>query len=142
MSSALAKGLGRHAFPFTWFLGINSVVLWGYGDFAVSALRAQSFYFFLVSSLDAFSIAWAYGSVAYVAVLHISHKLRRRRAGVINYLVSFLGGCVLAICLLVPRFLRAFLARVWQDVLLGAVAWALTMGVFAVLALQMWRVTG
>ena len=144
VSSALAKGLGRRAFPFAWFVGINSALLWGYGDFAVSALRGQSFYFFLVSSLDAFSTAWAYGCVVYVAVLHISHKLRRRRAGVMNYFVSFLGGCGLAISLLVPRLLRPFLERVLQDVLLGAVAWAATMGVFAVLALQlqMWRVTG
>ena len=142
VSLALERGLGRHAFPYPWCMGISSCVCWGYVDFAVSALRAQDIYYLLVFSLDALSVAFLYCSLAYVTLLYLCHKLRRRRPGVINYLVSILGGCVLAICLVVPRFLRPFLARALQDVLLGTVAWAATMSVAAVLILKTWRVTG
>ena len=142
VSYALEKGLGTSAFPYSCCFGIFSCLCWGYGDFAISALRAQDTYYFLACSLDAFAIPWAYCSLAYLSLQYLCHKLRRRRPGVMNYLVSFLGGCVLTICLVVPRFLRPFLARAFQDVLLGTVAWAGIIPVAAVLVLQMWRVTG
>ena len=137
VSFALAKGLGRHAFPFKWFLGINSVLLWGYGDFALGALRAHDVYFFWVILTDVFAIPFAYGSLMYIICLYLAHTLRRRRT-CMDFLVSMLGGFVMLTCVLMPHILRHMLVAALQDQLLACGLWAFTMAVAAFSAHKMW----
>ena len=135
----LGKSLGRHAFPFTWFVGISSCVCWGYGDFALAALRAQDVYSFWVILTDVFAIPLAYGSLMYVACLYLGYTLRRRTT--MNFLVSIFGGLVMVVCLLVPRILRQIMVAALQNQLLACGLWAFALAVAAVSAHRLWTVT-
>lgn len=136
---ALERGLGRHAFPFPWFIAIMSCVSWGFGDFALGALRAQDLYAFSVILIDVFAVPFAHGSLMLILCLCLGHMLRRRRA-TMNCLVSIFAGLVMVLFLLVPRILRANLLRAVANPLLAGILWALATAVAAVLAHRMWTV--
>ena len=139
VSMALERGLGRHAFPYTWFLGIMSCVSWGFGDFALGALRAQDAFAFSAILIDVFAVPFVHGSLMLILCLCLGHKLRRRRA-TMNWFVSLFAGLVMVLCLLVPRILRVILVRALDNALLAGSLWAFVTAVAAVLAHRMWTV--
>ena len=137
VSSAFGKALGRHAFPFKWFIAIASCVAWGFADIALSALRAQEFYYFRVYSLDIFAMPFALGALLYVESLYLGYKLRQRRQGVMNYLLSIFSGLVVVASFVLPRMLQRVLMAAFQDILVARVVWTMIMAMAAILALRM-----
>ena len=138
VSSALMKGVGYNALPYSWLVGVSLPMLWVYLDLSAARLRAGAIFNTLISIIYALIMWLGAGSYGYFVTLWCCFKLRKKRTNrCCDLMVTLMGTCFLiasgfAVHVMQPVFAQA------TGLLPGLLLWGLLMAVSTVLARGLW----
>lgn len=138
--AACVQGLGRQAFPFSWYLGMCFLTCWAFLDLAVARLRAEEYYYASVGLVNWLAMFPGYVSIMYSCSLVVAYKLRRRWSNaLVDYMVTLMGGfLILLIGLSISALRDIICSRLVGDLLLGMCIWALCVIALGILVAWAW----
>ena len=138
VSEALMKGVGYHALPYSWWVGVSLPLLWGFVDLSAARFRAGATFNGVVAIIYAFITWLGVGSFGYFVTLWLSFKLRRRRAKLsCDLLVTLIGTVFRIACGLALHIMQPVLQQA-TGLLPGMLLWGLLVAAGALLWRKLW----
>ena len=138
VSSALMKGVGYSALPYSWFVGVSLPMLWGYLDLAAARFRVGATFNALMSIIYTLVIWLGGASFGYFTTLWSCFKLRKQRANrCCDLLVTLMGTCILIVSGFAVHVMQPVLVRA-TGLLPGLLLYGLLMTISTLLARRLW----